>query len=96
LCLEILSAGLKQHPISSPDVVINCDRSRKELSPVLHEILALALETTAQFCSWIPLNGTTSNGGSNSSQQKAVPFSIDFLNVLCQYVTVDMTGSMVR
>jgi hypothetical protein len=69
------------------------NRETVQLNPILHEVLALTLETTAQFCSWIPLNGIIPVGG--HSQDKLVPFSEDFLKIVCQYAAADMTGIVV-
>lgn len=51
----------------------------------LKEVLALSLETCAHLFTWIPFDGVVLGCGGGDTQQKVVPFGVDFVQVLCKY-----------
>lgn len=57
----------------------------------LDEIISLTLETAAHYCSWIPLDGVVPN--LSDPKLKASPFSVDFVQLLCQISLADIGDS---
>ncbi len=83
--LGILVAGMKYRS-APPSNGGQQDNSEAQYN----EIISLALETTAQYSSWISLDGslpsTNSQPSNNSGQEtRCSPFSVEFIQSLCQY-----------
>ncbi|CAG7826253.1 unnamed protein product [Allacma fusca] len=90
---RILLSALKQRSAENSSQTygagVENDENRHPGACQFNEVIDLALETAAHYCSWIPLDGIIPN--LSHAKQKCAPLSIDFIQVLCQLSILNLT-----